>query len=191
MNTHNERYDEIKSLIKKSKLIFEQAITANQVDIGRDIEDSITKNFEYETFDDDTTKGKSPKEDKVQKYRISGGILAIHGKDKSDLKITTDDKLAFQETMDEFVEQVSDLVDFNTLNVYKNSVEWSGNIIDGNIEFVYIVGEDSGIYLNGDIVRLDDSFMELLANLKKYYEVFVSKWSKILASRKKTMSDEE
>lgn len=191
MNTHNERYDEIKSLIKKSKLIFEQAITANQIDIGRDIEDSITKNFEYETFDDDTTKGKSPKEDKVQKYRISGGILAIHGKDKSDLKITTDDKLAFQETMDEFVEQVSDLVDFNTLNVYKNSVEWSGNIIDGNIEFVYIVGEDSGIYLNGDIVRLDDSFMELLANLKKYYEVFVSKWSKILASRKKTMSDEE
>lgn len=190
MNTHNERYDEIKSLIKKSKLIFEQAITSNQIDIGRDIEDSISKNYEYETFDDGTD-NKTPKEDKVQKYRISGGILAIHGKDKSDLKITTDDKIAFQETMDEFVEQVSDLVDFNTLNVYKNSVEWSGNIIDGNVEFVYIVGEDSGIYLNGDIIRLDDSFMELLGSLKKYYEVFVSKWSKILASRKKTISDGE
>jgi lipopolysaccharide biosynthesis glycosyltransferase len=75
--------------------------------------------------------------DKQQKYRISGGILALHGKGRNDLDITIDEKLAFQETMDEFIEEVSDLVDFNTLNVYQNNVEWSGKLIDEDIEFEF------------------------------------------------------
>lgn len=187
---YNE-YDEIKGLIKKSKLIFEQAIKSDQINIAKDIENSIDSD-KYETYDDgsDNREGKEAKEDKVQRYRISGGILAIHGKDKTDLKITTDEKIAFQETMDEFVEQVSDLVDYNTLNLYKNSVEWSGDIIGVGVEFVFIVGEDSGIYLNGGIMKLDDNFTDTMNNLRTYYNVFKSRWSKILASRKKTKIDE-
>ena len=54
--------------------------------------------------------------------RTSGGIIVIHGKDKSDLQLTSDDKKAFQETMDEFVTEVSEIVDFNKLNLYPNNV---------------------------------------------------------------------
>lgn len=186
-NMREDRYDEMKSLINKSKILFEQFDTRKRINIAKDIESSIGKDDEYETFDDGSSEDQEPtKKDRTQKYRISGGILAIHGKDKSDLKITTDDKVAFQETMDEFVEQVSDLVDFNVLNVYKNSVEWSGKLIDVGVEFVYMVGEESGVYLNGDIMKLDDEFLETLNKIKKYYQVFESKWSKILAGRKKT-----
>jgi hypothetical protein len=182
-----DSYDEMKKFLNKSKLMFEQFDSRNRINIAKDIESSVETDDEYETFDDGNSEDEEiTKKDKVQKYRISGGILAIHGKDKTDLKITTDDKTAFQETMDEFVEQVSDLVDFNTLNVYKNSVEWSGNLIDVGVEFVYMVGEDSGVYLNGDIMKLDDEFLETLNKIKKYYQVFESKWSKILAGRKKT-----
>ena len=60
------------------------------------------------------------KTDKSKGYRISGGIIVIHGKDKSDLQLTTDDKKAFQETMDDFVTEVSEIVDFNKLNLYSN-----------------------------------------------------------------------
>lgn len=186
-NMREDRYDEMKSLINKSKILFEQFDTRKRINIAKDIESSIGKDDEYETFDDGSSEDQeSTKKDRTQKYRISGGILAIHGKDKSDLKITTDDKVAFQETMDEFVEQVSDLVDFNVLNVYKNSVEWSGKLIDVGVEFVYMVGEESGVYLNGDIMKLDDEFLETLNKIKRYYQVFESKWSKILAGRKKT-----
>jgi hypothetical protein len=183
-----DRYDEMKSLINKSKILFEQFDTRNRINIAKDIESSINKDRDYETYDDGeySDDDEVTKKDRHQKYRISGGILAIHGKDKSDLKITTDDKVAFQETMDEFIEQVSDLVDFNVLNVYKNSVEWSGKLIDMGVEFVYMVGEESGVYLNGDIMKLDDEFLETLNKIKKYYQVFESKWSKILAVRKKT-----
>ena len=192
-NTHNNRYDEIKSLLKKSRMLMEQS-DEQAPNIAKDIEDKIDQdNQEYETAemepgddkednDDTPTSGR----DRVQKYRISGGILALHGKGKTDTDITTDDKLAFQETMDEFVDEVSDLVDFNTLNVYPNNVEWSGKIIDEDIDFTFTIGEDSGIYINGDMVKVDNDFLQLINKLQQYYQKFKSKWSRILASRKKT-----
>ncbi|MDV7397105.1 hypothetical protein RZS08_37240, partial [Arthrospira platensis SPKY1] len=114
---------------------------------------------DYETADVETNNEvKTPKSDKKQKYRISGGILALHGKNRNDLDITSDEKLAFQETMDEFVEEVSDLVDFNTLNVYPNNVEWSGKLIDEDLDFIFTIGEDSGIYINGQMIKVDPEF---------------------------------
>jgi len=65
-----------------------------------------------------------------QAYRISGGIINIHGDTQKDVELTSEDKTAFQETMDEFVNEVSDMVNFGQLNVYKNNVDWSGLIVD-------------------------------------------------------------
>jgi hypothetical protein len=88
--------------------------------------------------------------------------------------------------MDEFVEEVSDLVDFDTLNVYKNSVEWSGKLIDEDIDFIFTIGEDSGIYINGEMIKVDQEFLTIINKLQQFYQKFKSKWGKVLANRKKT-----
>ena len=183
-NMLNERYDEIKNLLKKSRMLVEQD---TQINVAKDLEKRISQDDEYETAvsDIENDEETSP-QDKVQKYRISGGILALHGKDRSDLDITTDDKVAFQETMDEFVEEVSDLVDFNILNVYPNNVEWSGKVIDEDLEFIFTIGEDSGIYINGQMAKVDQDFLDMINKLQQFYQKFKSKWGKVLASRKKT-----
>lgn len=186
-NLHNERYDEIKSLLKKSRVLLEQS---TQLNVATDVEKRLKDDVEYETAEKQIESGEQPTEkEKVQKYRISGGILALHGKDRSDLDITTDDKVAFQETMDEFVEEVSDLVDFNTLNVYPNNVEWSGKVIDEDLEFIFTIGEDSGIYINGQMVKVDPDFLQMINKLQQFYQKFKSKWGKVLASRKKTQEE--
>ena len=186
-NLHNERYDEIKSLLKKSRVLLEQN---TQLNVASDVEKRLKDDTEYETAQKDIESGEEPVEkEKVQKYRISGGILALHGKDRSDTDITTDDKVAFQETMDEFVEEVSDLVDFNVLNVYPNSVEWSGKVIDEDLEFILTIGEDSGIYINGQMVKVDQDFLNTINKLQQFYQKFKSKWGKVLASRKKTKEE--
>ena len=200
-NIHNDRYDEIKSLIKKSRMLLEQETQDN---VAASVQQRINQDQEYETavsdrkFSDrepgddieDDEVSSSP-QDKTQKYRISGGILALHGKNKNNLDITTDEKTAFQETIDEFVDEVSDLVDFNTLNVYPNNVDWSGKVIDQDIEFTFTIGEDSGIYINGDMIKVDADFLEMLNNLQQFYQKFKSKWGKVLASRKKTKESPE
>jgi hypothetical protein len=98
--------------------------------------------------------------------------------------------MAFQETMDEFVSEVSDLVDFNKLNVYSKNVEWSGKIIDFEIEFFYSIGEENGVYIQGDMIKTDEKFLDMVNKLKVYYDKFKSKWAKVLASRKKTSPNE-
>ena len=191
-NLHNERYDEIKSLLKKSRMILEQS---GQINVAKDVESRLQQdNQDYETANTGVEDGDdietSPR-DKQQKYRISGGILALHGKDRNDLDITSDEKLAFQETMDEFVEEVSDLADFNTLNVYPNNVEWSGKLIDEDIDFIFTIGEDSGVYINGQMIKMDEDFMTTINKLQKYYQKFKSKWGRVLANRKKTIESPE
>ena len=191
-NLHNERYDEIKSLLQKSRMIMEQS---TQINVAKDVEKRIEQdNPEYETAKtgfEDGDDVETMSRDKKQKYRISGGILALHGKDRNDLDITSDEKLAFQETMDEFIEEVSDLVDFNTLNVYANNVEWSGKLIDEDLDFIFTIGEDSGIYINGQMIKVDTDFMETINKLQKYYQKFKSKWGRVLANRKKTTESPE
>jgi hypothetical protein len=194
-NIHNDRYDEIKSLLKKSRFLLEQETQDN---VANSVQSRIDQDMDYETAvsdkedgDDIEDDGAPVQKDKTQKYRISGGILALHGKDRSELDITSDEKIAFQETMDEFVEEVSDLVDFDTLNVYPNNVDWSGKIIDEDIDFTFTIGENSGIYIDGSMIKVDEDFLEVLNKLQQFYQKFKSKWGKVLANRKKTQEAPE
>ena len=117
--------------------------------------------------------------------------MVLHGKNQIELELTTDEKIAFQETMDEFVVEVSDLVYFNKLNIFPKNVEWSGKIIDFDIDFFFTIGEENGVYVNGQMIKADDKFLDMINKLKTFYEKFKSKWAKIMASRKKTKKTEE
>ena len=204
-------YEEIKKLLKASKSMLsnEKTITENRV-IGSkygiileqpsDVEepnnittkdnpyDSIEneiKQDEYETADSESAE-KEIKKDKKKGYRISGGLMYIHGGTAKDLQLTTDDKAAFQESMDEFVNEVAEIVDFNKLNLYPNNVEWSGKITEYDLEFFFSIGESNGVYINGTMMKIDENFLDMLNKLKTYYEKFKTKWSKVISARKKT-----
>jgi hypothetical protein len=193
------KHDEIKKLLKASRTMLTSdklnediqhirsrygLLTEQGVDLTND---NVTKKYDVaQSVEDKIEDDVDPKADKQQGYRISGGIVVLHGKDKTDVDLTVDEKTAFQETMDEFVAEVSDLVDFNKLNVYPNNVEWSGKLIEFDLEFFFSIGEENGIYIKGDMIKTDDEFLEMVEKLKTYYEKFKSKWAKVLASRKKT-----
>ena len=179
---------EDKQRIKKSYgMLSEQEVEDNSVTTKINPMKDIEQNIEYETAkDDDEEDDKESTPEKKRAYRISGGILVLHGNDKTDTQLTTDDKIAFQESMDEFISEVAEIVDFNKLNVYPNNVEWSGKIAEMDLEFFFSIGESKGVYINGTMIKLDDDFMEFITKLQTYYEKFKSKWSKVIATRKKT-----
>jgi hypothetical protein len=207
-------YEEIKDLLKASRsllggekmvqesreikkrhgLILEQEVSDDEtIDTPDNIfnrdepKKSIERNLEYETAEEGDDEESDEKADKKKGYRISGGLLYIHGKDQKDLQLTTDDKIAFQESMDEFVNEVAEIVDFNKLNLYPNNVEWSGKITEYDLEFFFSIGETNGVYINGTMMQIDDEFLDVMQKLKTYYEKFKTKWSKVIAVRKKTM----
>ena len=91
--------------------------------------------------------------------------------------------------MDDFIEQVSDLVDYKALHLYTNDVEWGGKLIKFDTEFVYTLGESNGVFITCNMSRLDEEFTETLQKLKDFYKIFSSKWAKVLANRKATEID--
>ena len=168
----NNQYDEMKSLLTKSRNLFEQ--NSNR---ERGIED-IQLDREKE---------------KTKEYEVSSGRIVVHGYTTTDITLTDEEQNTYQETMDDFVEQVSDLVDYNTLNIYENNVEWSGLLVKYDMEFFYTVGETNGTYIKGTMVKLDDEALDTLTKLKSYYQMFSTKWASVLADRKstKTIEDEK
>ena len=62
----------------------------------------------------------------------------------------------------------------------------SGKIIDFDVEFSFSIGEENGIYIDGDMIKMDDEFIDFVTKLKAYYEKFKSRWATVLASRKRT-----
>ena len=176
-----DNLNETRETLKSMGLLNEQEeevvtdLTDDPVNIAADIEDNIES---------------TSNEDRSESYRVSGGIITLHGKTKQEVELSTDEKLAYQETMEDFVDQVSDLSDFGTLHLYPNNVEWSGKVIDFDLEFFYSIGENNGVYVNGDMIKLDESLVELINKLTSFYEQFKSKWAKILSQRKKTKNVE-
>jgi len=156
----DNQYDEMKKFIGISRTLLEQTLDKEEQD--------------------------TDKEEMTKEESVSGGKIIIHGTTEQELNISSEETGAFQETMDEFLEQVSDLVDYGPLNIYKNNIEWSGKLVQYDLDFFYVLGERNGLYIDTKMLKLDEELMETLTKLKTYYEMFTSKWAKILAQRKTT-----
>ena len=92
---NNSRYDEMKSLLNKSRRLTEQVTNIEDITLDRE-------------------------EEKTKEYDVSSGKIIVHGYTTHDITLTDEEKNTYQETMDDFIEQVSDLVDYNALNIYDN-----------------------------------------------------------------------
>ena len=181
INSKNPNISEHITEIKKTYLV--EQLEKSEVD-------TIATKYNVPSAVEDEIDDTDGKRDEVEQgYRISGGLMVIHGEDRKDVELTTDDKKAFQETMDEFVAEFSDLVNFKQLNVYKNNIDGSGKIVDFDVDFYITIGESNGLYISGDMVKVDENFLNAINKLQTYYEKFKSKWARILASRKKTKPD--
>jgi hypothetical protein len=187
-------YDEIKRLVENSRKMLSSnlnetteirkqysLLTEQPADINLG-----EREDEYETADNkekDSDKIGKPS-DKQKSYKILGNVLVLHGKTEPQIQLTTDEKNAFVESVDEFQSSVAELVEFEKMNVYDENVEWSGKITEINLEFFFTVNEPHGIYINTKMVKIDQESLEIINKLQAYYDKFKTKWSKIVASRK-------
>ena len=114
----DNQYDDMKRMLNITRLLKEQ----DEFDIDIEADIDVAKEREKE---------------KTKQYTISSGKLVIHAERESDLNLTDEEKNTYQETMDDFLEQVSDLVDYRPLQLYKNNVEWGGRLIKEDLDFFF------------------------------------------------------
>jgi hypothetical protein len=192
-------YDEIKMLVEASRRALSGKLNENRTsDIrkqyGLIVEQIKTDELEIDDINVDEGPKKDSdeigvKKDKQKAFRVLNNIIILHGKTKADLQLTTDEKNALTSSVDEFRTDVAELVDFGDLNVYHDNVEWKGKILEINLEFFFSINEPNGLYIKGDMIKIDQDYVEMVSKLQSYYEKFKTKWSKIVASRQEDVEE--
>ena len=92
-------------------------------------------------------------------------------------EITPDEQ---REEENKFKDTVSKLVKFDKMKVYRQNVEWSGELVREKIKWVFSLNESNGCYISigsQDMLQLTIDVIETLKKLKGYYDVWSDEWS--------------
>lgn len=92
-----------------------------------------------------------------------------------------------------FRETVSPRVEFKKFFIYPkaSNVEWAGKFTNIDLEWVYSLDSTNGVYISGDLVRLDDGAMDILKKLNGYYQTWSNEWANKLAQDYNFKGEEE
>jgi hypothetical protein len=108
----------------------------------------------------------------------------VSGLDATELEFTENEKEAFRSSMQGFIDNITDLVEFKILNISSANIEWVGDLTQENIEWVYSLDEQNGCYISANMLQLTDETLELINKLKQNYKEWASTWGRILSDRR-------
>lgn len=85
-----------------------------------------------------------------------------------------------REEENKFKDTVSKLVKFDKIKVYRQNVEWSGELVRERVKWVYSLNENNGCYMSTeseDMLQLTNEVIETFKKLRGYYDVWSDEWS--------------
>ncbi len=104
--------------------------------------------------------------------------------DKEEVKLKPEEKTSITQIIDSFRQQVSQIADLDPgFTISESQIRIDGTITDLEINFVIIAGEDSGLYINSDMLLIDDETMNMLEKLKKFEPTFISAMEPLIRDR--------
>ncbi len=104
--------------------------------------------------------------------------------DEMDMELKDDQKETISNLMDNFKQQVSQIVDFDPgMTINQKQIRLDGVLTDEDISFVLIAGEESGVYINADMLKLETEVGNALEKLVKFQETFKTSMEPLITQR--------
>jgi hypothetical protein len=150
-------YDEIRGMLKTIRTIKE---SKNPLNVIKE-EDERTSL---------TTDNPDQKSDIIV---INDVEVKLMSSDNSDMKLDEKQKNGISSMIDNFRTQVSQIVDFEPgFTITEKQIRLDGTLTDEEISFVFIAGEEGGLYMNADMLEINEEIMTTLNKLVKFEQVF-------------------
>lgn len=175
MQNKNIGYDQTKKMLNTLRKLNESVSTSNIIkeDIDQkspDLYDKFSKSETKDSNDDFTV--------------INDVEVKLLFTDQDDRKLKDDQKNQISTLIDNFREQVSQIVDFDPgMTINNNQIRLDGVLRDDDIQFVYIAGEDSGVYVIADMLKLETETANILEKLAKFEETFKTAMEPLITQR--------
>lgn len=119
-------------------------------------------------------------------YNVVNDVeVKLHSSDQADLEVSQEEKSALSQLVDNFRTQVTEIADFEEgFNIYPQSIRLDGSIPDMDISFVFIAGDERGLYINADMAELNQESIEILNKLNKFQHTYEDVVNQMIVSRK-------
>lgn len=111
--------------------------------------------------------------------------VKIVSTDNMDLKIMDDEKSAISSIIDSFRNEVSQIADLKPgITITESQIRLDGNLTDEDLSFVFIVGDEPGLYLNADMLKIEDETVTSISRLVKFEDTFKTTMEPMLRQRR-------
>ena len=104
--------------------------------------------------------------------------------DPTDRNLLDDQKTAISTLIDNFRQQVDQIVEFKPgMSINPDQVRLDGTLTNEDISFVFIAGKESGVYINADMLKLEQNTATALEKLVKFQSTFETSMEPLLTQR--------
>jgi hypothetical protein len=152
-----DEYDVTKNMLKTIRTLTESKVSSKIIN---------EQQTEFQTPQVDHTNDENQKNDVDVINDVDVKLLST---DQNDMKLTDQQKTAISELIDGFKQQVSQIVEFEPgMTLTQDQIRLDGYLPDEDIHFVFISGKESGVYINADMLKLEQEVATSLEKLAKF-----------------------
>lgn len=174
MNNKKTEYDFTKGMLNTLRNLNESRHTnKSQINENEDVNtNSVDTNTELETKQYDNIEV------------INDVEVKLVSTDQEDIQLKPDEKNVITQIVDSFRQQVSQISELDPgFAISEKQIRLDGTITDLDISFVLIAGEDSGLYINSDMLSIEDETIQMIEKLSKFYPTFVTAVEPLIRER--------
>lgn len=174
-------YDDIKGMLNRMRGLNESTLKTKNVITEEEMQPS-----QPEAGDDPVEN--EPYQEKFDNIEVINDVeVKLISTDKEDVELNEDEKNGISQLIDNFRQQVSQLADLDPgFTIEENQIRLDGSLSDLEVNFVLIAGDDDGLYINSDMLSIEDETMEMLEKLLKFKPTFTSSMEPLVRDRKIT-----
>lgn len=127
----------------------------------------------------------SMKQDNVNVLVINNTDVKLVSTDTADLELSEEQKSSISKLIDSFLNEVSQIADLKPgITINETQIRLDGSIPDVDVSFIFISGDESGLYINADMLTIDDETLFELSKLLKFESTFQTTIEPMLRERK-------
>ena len=152
-------YDVTKNMLKTIRTITESKLSKQSINEASEFESTLSDNATQEQKDDITV--------------INNVDVKLLSTDQADMTLSETQKTTISGLIDNFKQQVSQIAEFDPgMSINQDHIRLDGFLRDEDINFVFIAGTESGVYINADMLKLEQNVATALEKLAKFDETF-------------------
>ena len=165
-------YDEIKGMLNTMRHLSESSLNKKRLIESEESEtiEPVNNDATQEQYDDIVV--------------VNDVDVKLLSTDKLDIELKDEEKSNISQLIDSFRQEVYQIPNLSPgFTINENQIRLDGSIDENEINFVFVAGQNSGLYINSDMLKIDIETLQMLEKLMKFERTFMTTIEPLVRTR--------